>query len=833
MTLQTPGAAILDRQSVIVVSPVNGWLMTLSSVPDPAFAQGLVGPGVGIDPLADVIGAPCAGRLKYAEHRHAFSIETLFGEVLVHFGIDTVGLRGEGIERLLPDGSTVQPGDPVLRVDLDYIAGRVPSLVTPVIALGASLDRLCIEARDGHIRRGEPLYRLTASQRASLPADRDAGTEIRMTARIRSDHGLHARPAAALAAALRPFNADVTLECRGRQGNARSVTAMMALGTTRGDPITVIATGIDAQAAALAALALFDPDSESETAPAASAVSDTPAAMPDVLQGLTAVRGAALGRAYLWRQPGINLPATAESIPVERERLIRALATVEATLTAEAGQQSGTHQAILTAHAAMVADPSLRNHAIADIHRGLSAAHAWRNAIRSAAEGLRAGGDRRMSERVADFLDVEQRVLGSILDIPLRADTLPDHAVVLAEDLLPGDLMAMDHTKVAAIATARGGATAHVAILAAGLNIPMVVGLGDALLAIGETTDILVDADTGILEVAPTPHRRRAFTDDLVRRRQLAEDARAHAMEPAKLRNGEVVTVECNLGGAAEAGVARAAGADGVGLLRTEFLFLERETAPTLDEHVTVYRAVTDAFEDRPVTIRTLDVGADKPVRFIPMLTEDNPALGQRGIRTGFAHPALLRTQLQALAQTPGHVRVLVPMVNDVAELRFVRALLAEYHPHCTVGVMIETPSSALLAESLAAEADFFSIGSNDLAQYVLAIDRLHPILGRQLDGLHPAVLRAMHMATSAARAASRPVAVCGGLAGDPEAIPLLVGLGVRELSVAVGAVAEVKQVVRHLDVEACTTLVTAAMADDSAATVRARVRAFQSAHGR
>ena len=146
---------------------------------------------------------------------------------------------------------------------------------------------------------------------------------------------------------------------------------------------------------------------------------------------------------------------------------------------------------------------------------------------------------------------------------------------------------------------------------------------------------------------------------------------------------------------------------------------------------------------------------------------------------------------------------------------------------------MIETPSSALLAESLAAEADFFSIGSNDLAQYVLAIDRLHPILGRQLDGLHPAVLRAMHMATSAARAASRPVAVCGGLAGDPEAIPLLVGLGVRELSVAVGAVAEVKQVVRHLDVEACTTLVTAAMADDSAATVRARVRAFQSAHGR
>ena len=151
MTLQTPGAAILDRQSVIVVSPVNGWLMTLSSVPDPAFAQGLVGPGVGIDPLADVIGAPCAGRLKYAEHRHAFSIETLFGEVLVHFGIDTVGLRGEGIERLLPDGSTVQPGDPVLRVDLDYIAGRVPSLVTPVIALGASLDRLCIEARDGHI----------------------------------------------------------------------------------------------------------------------------------------------------------------------------------------------------------------------------------------------------------------------------------------------------------------------------------------------------------------------------------------------------------------------------------------------------------------------------------------------------------------------------------------------------------------------------------------------------------------------------------------------------------------------------------------------------------
>ncbi len=815
-------------ESIWICAPMDGWLVPLAAVPDPAFAEGMVGAGVAIDPVGGVVVAPCAGVLRVTGQRHAFTIETTAGDVLVHVGIDTVAVAGEGFELLVSDGTTVQIGDPILRLDLDRLAGCVPSLISPVLALGQSTACLMSLRGEGAVRCGDRLYAL--ARRCEAVTSAGSTLSLRRTARVKADHGLHARPAAALVAALAPFQADVHLESRGRNANARSVTALMALGTWRGEEVTLVARG--AQAAEAMAAALLQFDAPSSPVPT-TLERPMPLSAPATFNARVAVRGAVVGTAYLLASTDLPIPTVTVAPAQELDQLVATLTAVRARLLQEATAQSGARRAVLEAHAAIVADPDLYERALTAIAQGANAPRAWQTATRAVIAALQASGDRRMAERTADLLDVQRRVLARLLGIDMTAQDLPVGAVVLAEDLLPSELLGLDRTKVTAVITARGGTTSHVALLAAGIGLPMLVGAGEVVLTIQSGTTLLVDGERGVVTVAPTPDRLATFGMELERRQTAAAQAIAHARESAVLRNGDRVLVECNLGGLAEAAGARDLGAEGVGLLRTEFLFLEREVAPTYEEQLAVYSSVTAVFTGHPVTIRTLDAGADKPLRFLNLPMETNPALGLRGLRACLTHPELLVTQLKALAATPGVLRILLPMVNDVGEVRAVRQLMAGIATPVTLGVMIETPASALLAESLAAEVDFFSIGSNDLAQYVLAIDRLHPTLGTALDGLHPAVLQAIHGAVQAAERAQRPVAVCGGLAADFDALPILIGLGIRELSVPAASIAAVKAVIRRLDPADCQYLALQALKDPDAATVRARVQAFQTTNGR
>jgi phosphoenolpyruvate-protein kinase (PTS system EI component) len=275
--------------------------------------------------------------------------------------------------------------------------------------------------------------------------------------------------------------------------------------------------------------------------------------------------------------------------------------------------------------------------------------------------------------------------------------------------------------------------------------------------------------------------------------------------------------------------VALEQGAEGCGLLRTEFLFLDRDTAPDLEEQTNAYQSIVIAFAGAPVVIRTLDAGSDKPLRYLPLPREENPALGVRGVRASLRDPELLRDQLHAILRVEPRAacRILVPMITDVAEVQSVRQIVAELcrqlgRPAPPLGVMIETPASALLVGPLAAVADFFSIGSNDLTQYTLAMDRGQAELATELDALHPAVLQLIRMSAAAARAAGRPIAVCGALASDPLAVPLLVGLGVNELSAVPSAIPELKAKLCGLHLDACRALAEQALDAPSAAAVRA-----------
>jgi phosphocarrier protein FPr len=288
------------------------------------------------------------------------------------------------------------------------------------------------------------------------------------------------------------------------------------------------------------------------------------------------------------------------------------------------------------------------------------------------------------------------------------------------------------------------------------------------------------------------------------------------------------VEVVANVGGVEDAREAATSGAEGVGLLRTEFLFLRREKAPTTEEQLEVYRGIVEALQGQPVIVRTLDIGGDKPLPYIEVAPEENPFLGERGIRLCLARPDLLRAQVRAILQATaaGPVRIMFPMVADLREWRKARAIVEEERKTLGVdavemGIMIEIPSAALMADVFAREVDFFSVGTNDLTQYTLAMDRMHPTLAAQSDGLHPAVLRLIKMTVEAAHAEGKWVGVCGELGADPQAVPILVGLGVDELSVSVPAIAGVKAQIRTLSLEACQALAETALGCEGAGEVR------------
>jgi phosphocarrier protein FPr len=409
---------------------------------------------------------------------------------------------------------------------------------------------------------------------------------------------------------------------------------------------------------------------------------------------------------------------------------------------------------------------------------------------------------------------------------------LPERAVLVADELMPSELAAVPVGRLAGLCTARGGATSHVAILAAGMGVPAVVAIGDAALRVPDGAPMIIDGNRGQVRVFPAVTTReaayRAITGRTVRRR--AELATAH--EPARTSDGVEIAVYANLGQVGDAAAAIARGAEGCGLLRTEFLFLDRRTTPSEHEQAVCYQDIANALAGRPLVIRTLDAGGDKPLPYLPQVSEENPALGVRGVRLVMRHPELLRAQLRAILRvTPiGACRIMVPMIASLAELRAVRAVLDEERralgvtAQIPLGAMIEVPAAALLADSLAREADFFSIGTNDLSQYALAMDRGNRDLAAGLDALHPGVLRLVASTVAGAKTRDRPVSVCGGAAGDPYAVPIFLGLGVRTLSVAPAAVPEIKAWVRTLTMARCADVAAAAVGLDSSEAVRALV---------
>jgi multiphosphoryl transfer protein len=829
--------------NLTLVSPLRGWCAPLDETPDAVFAQRLLGDGVAIDPTEGALYAPCDGEvISVAAATHAVALRAANGaEILLHVGIDTVALGGEGFKVLVAVGARVRTGEPLLNFDLDVLARRAKSLITPIVITNG--ERFSIaNARTGRaVAVGDPLLDLQpAGSEAQAKREEPKAQEVSERVTIGHDHGIHARPAALIANFAKTSTAEIAIAARGRSANAKSAVALMSLGAQRGDELTLIASG-EGAAKAVAELkklisSLDEKASAPKVVPMPAAPPSRPQSHPNRLRGVIASRGLAVGRAVPLKGAEIQVIEAGKGVAHETEEFERARTEVRARLEQLAASSKGTAREVIAAHLEFLDDWELVASARRAIARGKSAGFAWRRAVRDSADTLRALGDPRMSERVDDLLDLESQVLLTLNgEAPIVVRNLPERSILIAEDLKPSQLVSLDATRLAGICLAAGGPTSHVAILAAAMGIPALVALGPSVLDVEEGTWLVLDAEQGNLATAPDQTALAAAEQTLAARQQRKQIERAAAHADCRTADGIRIEVFANLGSLAEAQVAMSHGAEGCGLLRTEFLFLERDAPPDEDEQLQQYQGIATTLAGRPLVIRTLDIGGDKPIPYLPMPAEPNPALGLRGVRTSLWRPDLLRVQLRAIlrVQPAGQCRVLLPMITDTAEIRAVRRMIDEVRRELrltgsiAVGAMIETPAAALLAERVANEVEFLSIGTNDLTQYTLAMDRGHSELAHRIDGLHPAVLRLIATTVAAAEKHSRFVAVCGGLASEPAAVPVLLGLGVHELSVVPTLVPQLKSLIRTLTLDACRSLAQRAIALDTAEAVRALVNDF------
>jgi phosphoenolpyruvate-protein phosphotransferase len=684
----------------------------------------------------------------------------------------------------------------------------------------------------------EDLVEALSASREPLPSEGPDELGRAIEATVGSAHGLHARPATAFVELAKRFEADVVVRQGSRTANGKSLAGLLTLGAKGGSKVRISAQGPDADAALVALKGLVEQPEEEEIFLAGPAHGWVPAMVGTTVPGLAASPGLAIGPVRHLRRRKIVVERTAKDPGREHERLRDAIATARAELLQlhqDVEKRSGkAGAAIFLAHAEFLSDPDLLQGADRRIGEGQSAGWAWQETIEEQASGLEKLDDPLLAGRATDLRDVGTRVLRHLAEAVEEGPALPssDPAILLADDLTPSDAAVLDPARVLGFCTAGGGPTSHSAIIARSLGIPAVVGAGPAVLNQPEGATAVLDGDNGVLYLDPSEedlHAARQAQSSLFDLRDAENRTR---YEPALTTDGVRIEVVANTGLSKEAAQAVEAGGEGIGLMRSEFLFLERDTPPSEEEQYAAYREAVEALQGLPLIVRTLDIGGDKEVPYLQLAPEENPFLGLRGIRLCLAHPELFKTQLRAILRASAHgpIKIMYPMIATLADLHAALTITEQVRrevgaERLELGIMIEVPSAVILAPELAELVDFFSIGTNDLTQYVLAMDRGHPLLARQADGLHPAVLRMIDQTVKAASAKGRWVGVCGGVAGDPLGAVLLIGLGVTELSVSIPSIAAIKARIRTVSMKDARELARRALACGSAEEVRALVK--------
>jgi phosphotransferase system enzyme I (PtsI) len=544
----------------------------------------------------------------------------------------------------------------------------------------------------------------------------------------------------------------------------------------------------------------------------------------EILSGIAVSPGVAISPAYVFGRRHLVIPVEPGrqgDVDTEVSRLRDAVATASRRIRELKTRLGGTavdkYAGILDAHLAILNDERLLSAIVARIREeGLTAEHAAGRVLSEYARTLESVDNVYLSQRATDIYDIQERLLAAFLGTQERAiEQQPRPVAIIAHDLTPTETLSLDKGKVSGFATDAGGSTSHTAIVAKALEIPAVVGLGRATSAVSGGDTVIIDGNAGLLIVNPDPVTIERYRTS--RARRIAADVGLEAVRDlaAETADGRRVLLMANIELPDEVPTALANGADGIGLFRTEFMFMKAGHEPTEEEQFAVYSATARALGERPLVIRTFDLGGEKFAGGVSHLPERNPSLGCRSIRFSFENPAMFRTQLRAVLRAAcyGNVRLLLPMISSIEEVRRAKAYVeevseslerdgVEHAGTVPVGIMVEVPSVAVMADVFAREADFFSVGTNDLIQYTLAVERVNEHVAWLFTPAHPAILRLLKNVVDAGRDAGIPVSICGEMGADPVFGMFLVGAGFTEISVSPPSIPRVKQLLRSFSYE-------------------------------
>lgn len=660
--------------------------------------------------------------------------------------------------------------------------------------------------------------------------------------------GLHSRPSSAWAESAQSLGGDIQIRHNQEIANAKNMIELLQLGLKLGDKVTISTDDSEAvlqifrkSIEALSLKEKNDAERANEKFKKSKVKSWEPAEniATAILHGVSASSGFSIGKSYFIsaKLPEVqDIPISLiEAGTVLTDALEKTKQHLQALIENIALRLSAVEADIFRAQLSLLEDPALLDMATQYIVDGHGVAWSWYQAVENQALNFMQSGNDLLAERAADIRDVGYRVLGFI-DPSLKLNSLSDlpegEWILTAEDLSPSDAVLLDANKVKGLVTIYGGPTSHTAILARTLGIPAIVAAGESVMHVKDESIMVVDGDAGIIYVNPSEKNLVSAQEWITLQQQKAEAEAAMRQEPAMTIDGHTIMIVSNVNKPSQVESALSQGAEGVGLMRTEFLYLERHSAPSEDEQYTIYKDMLNVLDGKPLVIRTLDIGGDKHVEYLKLPHENNPFLGIRGSRLLLRRLDIMLPQLKAIyraAKEGRNVSIMFPMVTSIAEIvtlksycESIRTLLQA--PIIPIGVMIEVPAAAVMADSFAEYADFFSIGTNDLTQYTLAIDRENPDLASDADSLHPAVLRLIKNVVEGAQKYNKPVAVCGGLAGDPIGAIILIGLGVNELSMTPRDIPAVKAKIREYSLDNMKRIAEEALLKDCATEVRTLV---------
>jgi phosphoenolpyruvate-protein phosphotransferase len=801
-----------EEQLIDIYPPIIGITMDITQVPDPVFADKLVGNGIAIDPLSNKIYAPVNGIIKSIHpSKHSIIIAADAGfDILIHIGLETVALGGDGFNIHVSDGDWIKMGDVIGEFDLDYVAQRSKTLITPIVLLDLNHEIFSfLVVPQQETKFGFPIMQIK-KKLIVLNEDQSQISNLIKSKPIliTNPHGIHARPAAAISSVARKYDSEILIKKDEKAVNAKSIISLLSLAVNQNDSVYVYAVNEEIiKSLSYILIHLYDSSGEDQYQISPKHVDG------NKYYGIAASFGIACG--VLKKKGKLNfiIEENKNDILTEKKRFYEALNKVKKEIEyslANLTENDQIYSGILEAHIQMLCDPALIDESLSIINNNKSAAFAIKQVITDNCNILAKTESTVLIERQDDFMDLLNRILIAMNTKQIQTVNHDLPTILLDNWLTPNDLVMIDKNVVGLISVA-GGATSHAAIIARAKGIPLLVGVNPSILDIPDNIQVVLNSKAGYVNLAPEPHEIdevNIYLDSLRYKHQIdSQNAKAKAYT----KDGHQINCYINIANPEDSRDIMLNGVEGIGLFRTEFIFLNRKVPPTVEEQYKIYADIVSNAGNIPVIIRTLDAGGEKQIDYLKIAHEQNPVLGIRGVRFSLQRKDLLIDQLTAVAMVnKPNIKVMLPMISCIEEYREVKHIFEAIKKQNGVtvdielGIMAEVPSVVLMSDIFAREVDFFSIGTNDLSQYILAIDRENLKLAAQIDYFHPSIIRGIDMVVKGAKQMSRPVSICGLMASDKLAIPLLIGLGIDQLSMSIDSIAENKAFIRNLNYEDC-----------------------------